>query len=132
MVVEVTPPGIRNLGWQFYIIWCVFNFAFIPIGKMKFPHISYTTAHSDIVYFFYPETAGRTLEDLDRYFAGDAPLLVFKDKEVIASHRPQKYIENEQAEVRRHSSVVASDVHAANNAYQRKSRTEGAEFHNDV
>lgn len=34
MVVEVTPPGIRNLGWQFYIIWCVFNLSFIPIGKL--------------------------------------------------------------------------------------------------
>lgn len=33
MVVEVTPPGIRSLGWRFYIIWCVFNFAFIPTGK---------------------------------------------------------------------------------------------------
>ncbi|KAL1593033.1 hypothetical protein SLS59_009503 [Nothophoma quercina] len=115
MVVEITPPGIRSLGWRFYIIWCVFNFAFIPT-----------------VYFFYPETAGRTLEDLDRYFAGDAPLLVFRDKEVIASKRPEKFIENEKAEIRRHSSVVAGDVQAANAAYQRKSRTEGAEFHEDV
>jgi hypothetical protein len=33
MVVEITPPGIRTLHWRFYIIWCVFNFTFIPIGK---------------------------------------------------------------------------------------------------
>lgn len=33
MVVEITPPGISSLQWKFYIIWCVFNFAFIPIGK---------------------------------------------------------------------------------------------------
>ncbi|KAF3009495.1 hypothetical protein E8E13_003424 [Curvularia kusanoi] len=115
MVVEITPPGIRSLGWRFYIIWCVFNFAFIPI-----------------VYFFYPETAGRTLEDLDRYFAGDAPLLVFRDKEVISSKRPQEYIENEKAEVRRHSSVAVGDVQAANAAYARKSQAEGAEYHDDV
>ncbi|KAH6638811.1 general substrate transporter [Boeremia exigua] len=115
MVVEITPPGIRTLGWKFYIIWCVFNFAFIPI-----------------VFFFYPETAGRTLEDLDRYFAGDAPLLVFKDKEVISSKRPQKYIETEKEEVRRHSSVVAGDVRAANIAHERKSRNEGAEYQDEV
>ncbi len=84
------------------------------------------------VYLFYPETAGRTLEDLDRYFAGDAPLLVFRDKEVISSVRPQKYIENEKEEVRRHSSVVASDVHAANAALQKKTRHERAEYHDDV
>ena len=41
-VVEITPYGIQSLGWQFYIIWTVFNAAFVPI-----------------VYFFYPETAGR-------------------------------------------------------------------------
>jgi hypothetical protein len=115
MVVEITPPGIRSLGWRFYIIWCVFNFAFIPI-----------------VYFFYPETAGRTLEDLDRYFASDAPLLVFRDKEVVASKRPERFVENEKAEIRRHSSVVVEDVTAANAAHQRKSRSEGAEFIDDV
>ena len=51
MVVEITPPGIGSLGWKFYIIWTVFNAAFVPI-----------------VYFLYPETADRSLEDMDRYF----------------------------------------------------------------
>ncbi|KAL1644645.1 hypothetical protein SLS61_008696 [Didymella pomorum] len=115
MVVEITPPGISSLHWKFYIIWCVFNFAFIPT-----------------VYFFYPETAGRTLEDLDRYFAGDAPLLVFRDKEVIASKRPERFVQSEKEEVRRHSSVAAGQVQAANEAYQRKRDTEGAEYHDDV
>ena len=84
------------------------------------------------VYFFYPETAGRTLEDLDRYFAGDAPLFVFRDKEAIASKRPEKYVENEKAEVRRHSSVAAGDIAAANTAYQRKNRADDVEFHDEV
>lgn len=131
MVVEITPPGIRSLGWRFYIIWCVFNFAFIPTGKPN-PRLFIPTAHSTAVYFFYPETAGRTLEDLDRYFAGDAPLLVFRDKEVISSKRPQQYIENEKAEVRRHSSVAVGDVQAANAAYARKSQAEGAEYQDHV
>lgn len=37
MVVEITPPGIRTLHWRFYIIWCVFNFSFIPIGNNPSP-----------------------------------------------------------------------------------------------
>lgn len=49
--MEITPIGIQNLKWKFYIIWTLFNFSFIPI-----------------VYFFYPETADRTLEDIDRMF----------------------------------------------------------------
>ncbi|ETI22302.1 hypothetical protein G647_06376 [Cladophialophora carrionii CBS 160.54] len=52
MVAQVTPPGIANLGYKFWIIWAVLCFSFIP-----------TT------YFFYPETSNRTLEDIDRYFA---------------------------------------------------------------
>lgn len=65
-----------------------------------------------LVYLFYPETAGRTLEDIDRFFAGRCPLLVYKDKEAIASTRPTKYLEQEQDEMRRNSSVVAGDAAA--------------------
>ncbi|KAF2024133.1 general substrate transporter [Setomelanomma holmii] len=101
MVVEVTPPGIENLHWRFYIIWTIFNFSFIPI-----------------VYFFYPETAGRTLEDIDRIFHGQTPLLIFRDKEAIAGKRPERFIQQEQENVRRNSSVVPSHVQAANAAYR--------------
>lgn len=80
------------------------------------------------VYFFYPETAGRTLEDIDRFFHGGAPLFVFKDKEAIAEKRPDRFIEQENQSVRRHSSVVAGDVAAANDMYQRKQKTEDREF----
>ena len=86
--MEITPIGIQNLGWRFYIIWCIFNLLFIPT-----------------VYLFYPETAGRTLEDIDRYFREQPGLLVYKDKDAISSKRPQKYIEHEQRELRRASSV---------------------------
>lgn len=63
MVVEITPKGIENLRWKFYIIWVVLNGAFVPF-----------------TYFLYPETAGRTLEDIDHYFRGQPSLLVFRDK----------------------------------------------------
>ncbi|KAJ6020496.1 hypothetical protein N7540_006000 [Penicillium herquei] len=51
MVVEITPIGIANLGSRFWIIWACICFAFVPI-----------------IYLFYPETASRTLEDIDRFF----------------------------------------------------------------
>lgn len=74
MVVEITPIGIQNLGWRFYIIWIVLNAAMVPT-----------------VYLFYPETAGRTLEDMDDYYRGNPPLLACLDKEAISSKRPEKY-----------------------------------------
>lgn len=58
-----------------------------------------------IVYFLYPETAGRTLEDLDRYFTENQNVLVFRDKDAISSKRPARYAEEEEKEVRRNSSV---------------------------
>lgn len=30
MVVEITPLGIENLQWKFYILWTVLNFSFVP------------------------------------------------------------------------------------------------------
>ncbi|KAH6662791.1 general substrate transporter [Halenospora varia] len=88
IVVEITPPGIQNLRWRFYIIWIVFNLSFVPL-----------------VYFIYPETAGRTLEDLDAYYRTSPPLLVFRDKEVISSKRPQHFLMVEEEEVRRASNA---------------------------
>lgn len=92
LTLIVTPIGIQSLGWRFYIIWVVFNFSFVPL-----------------VYFFYPETAARTLEDLDAYYRESPPLLVFRDKDVISSKRPAKYIEKEQEDVRRASGANAME-----------------------
>lgn len=49
--MEITPLGAENLGWKFFLIWMCFNASFVPI-----------------IYFFYPETAGKTLEELDTLF----------------------------------------------------------------
>jgi hypothetical protein len=98
MVVEITPIGIASLGWRFYIIWTVFNFSFVPI-----------------VYFFYPETADRSLEDVDRFFQENHNVLIFRDADAISSKRPLKYVEHEREEVRRNSSIRPADIQAVLN-----------------
>ncbi|KAL1619685.1 hypothetical protein SLS54_006622 [Diplodia seriata] len=103
MVVEITPPGISSLGWQFYIIWTVFNGAFVPI-----------------VYLFYPETADRSLEDLDRLFIENHNIFVFRDKDAISTKRPQQYIQHEKEEIRRHSSIRPEDVSGAVEAHRKE------------
>ncbi|GAM89376.1 hypothetical protein ANO11243_074130 [Dothideomycetidae sp. 11243] len=105
MVVEITPPGIQSLGWKFYIIWTVFNASFVPI-----------------VYLFFPETAGRTLEDLDGYFRSKPSVLVFRDKEATSSTRPEKYIEHEQEEIRRNSSFVGANGEKVTEQFRREER----------
>ncbi|EFQ97984.1 sugar transporter STL1 [Nannizzia gypsea CBS 118893] len=95
MVVQITLPGIENLGWRFWIIWAVICFSFIP-----------TT------YLFYPETANRTLEDIDRYFEVNRGIIVAFDKTATQLNRPEEYIHMDevisQREMTEKSSASAS------------------------
>ena len=51
-VVIITPIAFTNIGYRTWIIFAATNFAIIPL-----------------VYFFYPETAFRSLEEVDVIFA---------------------------------------------------------------
>lgn len=52
VIVMITPPAFANLQYRTYIIFAVLNAAIIPC-----------------VYFFFPETSKRSLEEIDLYFA---------------------------------------------------------------
>ncbi|KAL1709202.1 general substrate transporter [Schizophyllum commune] len=52
MVVMVTGPSFQNIDWGTYIVFAALNALIIPV-----------------VYFFFPETSGRSLEDMDVVFA---------------------------------------------------------------
>ncbi|KAI0011592.1 general substrate transporter [Xylariaceae sp. FL0662B] len=82
IVVEVTPIGLKTLGWKFYIIWTIINAVAMPI-----------------LWLFYPETANRTLEDLDAYYRDDPPLIVIHDADSISVRRPQKFIKAQGRDV---------------------------------
>lgn len=47
----VTPVAVDTIGWRYYIMYAVIS-ACIPVS----------------VYFFYPETANRNLEEIDLMF----------------------------------------------------------------
>ncbi|KAH7321405.1 sugar transporter family protein [Stachybotrys elegans] len=51
MVVMITPVAFENIGYQTYIIFAAINAAIVPT-----------------VYFFFPETAYRSLEEMDTIF----------------------------------------------------------------
>ncbi|KAI0174116.1 general substrate transporter [Pestalotiopsis sp. NC0098] len=52
LIVMVTPIMITNIGWGTYLFFAAINACFLPV-----------------IYFFYPETAGRSLEEIDIIFA---------------------------------------------------------------
>jgi MFS family permease len=51
IVVMITPIAFNNIGYKTYVIFAVINAFIVPC-----------------VYFLYPETAGRTLEEMDSIF----------------------------------------------------------------
>lgn len=52
LIVMITPPAFANLQWRTYVMFAVFNAAIIPS-----------------VWWFFPETSKRSLEEIDLYFA---------------------------------------------------------------
>lgn len=56
-------------------------------------------AFGPVVYLFYPETANRTLEDMDQIFIHNPSALVFTDRAATQSKRPDILIEAETARI---------------------------------
>ncbi|RJE20253.1 sugar transporter [Aspergillus sclerotialis] len=51
LVAEVTPVGFANIGWKYFLVYCCINASCVPA-----------------TYFFFPETGGRSLEEIDDTF----------------------------------------------------------------
>lgn len=49
-----------------------------------------------ITYLFYPETANRTLEDIDRFFETNPPIIICGNKLATQLSRPQIYADQDE------------------------------------
>jgi hypothetical protein len=90
-VVQVTQPGIESIGYKYFIVWAVLNFTWFwvvyckclrPLDGLIYlkppPLLVPGTAADFSLAVFYPETARKTLEELDFIFMkpGDRPQTV--------------------------------------------------------
>ncbi|KAJ6178201.1 hypothetical protein N7519_008662 [Penicillium mononematosum] len=85
-IVGTTPLGIQSIGWKFWIVWTILNAVFLPI-----------------IYFLYPKTANRTLEEMDAYYRSNPPLIVTGDADVISTKRPLHFVYHEDEEVQKNA-----------------------------
>lgn len=85
LVVEITPVGIANIGWKLYVVFCILNWASIFV-----------------VWFYYPETAGKTLESIDFLFASQTSLRqvvkLSKRKDIDVAHEVQRQVHQQKVE----------------------------------
>lgn len=90
----VTPVALQTIGWRYYILYAVIG-ACIPIS----------------VYLFFPETAGRNLEEIDLMFrqspsvwatvrfAKTRPIAMPQEFGDEKSGEDTDYVENKRGEV---------------------------------
>jgi len=89
-IVMITPVLITNISWGTYLLFAVLNACFIPV-----------------IYFFYPETSGRSLEEIDLIFAKG---YTEKMSYVTAAKQLPPMNEEEIAEAVRQYDLSDSDV----------------------
>jgi len=79
MVVMITPVAFANIDYQTYIIFAVINAFIVPC-----------------VYFFYPETAYRSLEEMDEIFHKSQSIW---DTVRVAKEMPHRYDKNGELKI---------------------------------
>lgn len=109
----ITPVCFSNIGYQTYIIFAVINACMVPS-----------------VYFFFPETAYRSLEEMDEIFHKTTGAFDLVKIAYEVPHRFDKngdlligYEETEEGRIyaeRRRSSVAAAEAQVGSVAVDRK------------
>ncbi|KAI1260419.1 general substrate transporter [Xylariaceae sp. FL1019] len=77
LVVMITPVAFDSIGYQTYIVFAVINAFIVPV-----------------TYFFYPETAYRSLEEMDAIFHKAKGLRGYFTVVQIARDEPRRYGKN--------------------------------------
>lgn len=72
LVAEITPVAFTDIGWRYFIVYCTLNAAWVPI-----------------IFLFYPETAGRSLEEIDEIFAQSKSIW---DPIKVARNLPKRHL----------------------------------------
>jgi hypothetical protein len=88
----ITPVLITSIGWGTYLFFAVLNAMFLPV-----------------IYFFYPETSGRSLEEIDLIFAKG---YIEKKSYVLAAEELPMLDDHEIAQYSRELGVDMGDEEA--------------------
>ncbi|GAA6037160.1 hypothetical protein JCM8097_008765 [Rhodosporidiobolus ruineniae] len=91
VVVMVTPVATSTITWKYYLVWMCTNASFIFV-----------------VYFFYVETTGQTLEDLDLLFTQEKSWLIGPKSARMAREIRQRRNATRQEQVATGAATIAA------------------------
>ncbi|KAK9473936.1 general substrate transporter [Dipodascopsis tothii] len=109
IITQFTKTGVVHLRWKFYLMFTIFLWVFFPV-----------------VYFLYPETCNRTLEDIDLVFLQHKGLIV-TDKALTQRKRPQEFIEAEKQRIEAGERIMRESQY--DDVYELKSKNASAASH---
>jgi len=67
-VAQVWPIGIDQIGPKIYFFFMAVNLVCVPVSCPPVAHDTALLNPTQIIYILYPETKGRSLEDMDSLF----------------------------------------------------------------
>lgn len=73
MIGQVTPHALDSIGWKYYILFAVGGFT----NALTF-------------WLILPETKGRTLEEMDRFFENTPWIVAFHDMGVVSDKQREE------------------------------------------
>ena len=72
LVAEVTPVAFTDISWKYFLVYFCLNAAFVPT-----------------IYFFFPETSQRSLEEIDQIFESSTSIF---DTVSVAQKLPKRHL----------------------------------------
>ncbi|KAF9637735.1 putative sugar transporter stl1 protein [Lasiodiplodia theobromae] len=99
LIVMVTPIMLENIGWGTYLFFGAVNAAFFPV-----------------IYFFYPETKQRTLEEIDIIFAKG----FVENMSYVRAAKELPYLTEAEIEEKARSYGMVSDTENDSDVNQRR------------
>ena len=103
LVAEITPVAFASIGYRYFIVYAAINASCVPV-----------------VYFFYPETAGRSLEEIDEIFAASKSWI---DPVKVAKRLPKEHL----SEFLVHEGKVDAEAVRYENVDEVKESAEGSD-----
>lgn len=78
MIGQVSPTAFENVGWRYYLVFVVCGFT----NALTF-------------YLLFPETKGRTLEEMDQYFTDTHWIVPLSKAAKVGTHARERDLEQE-------------------------------------